>query len=63
MIEYTYSSPIITWIGMNWGWGWPYNNIDEWYSITSDWIIETENETYNYNINRHMIYSFHVANN
>lgn len=54
-IEYTYSSPTITMIGMNWGWG--YNSTSEWYSLTGDWI----KDTYNWNIERHMIYGFQVA--
>ena len=56
-IEYTYSSPTITMIGMNWGWG--YNPPNEWYSLTGDWI----KGTHNWNIDRHMIYGFQVANN
>jgi hypothetical protein len=56
-IEYTYSSPLITMIGMNWGWG--YNSTSEWYSLTGDWI----KGTHNWNIDRRMIYGFQVANN
>ena len=53
-IEYTYSSPTITMIGMNWGWG--YNSYSEWYSPTGDWI----KGNHNWNINRKMVYGFQV---
>lgn len=56
---YTYSSPEITMIGMNWGWGDYYNISSEWFSLTGDWIKDGDN----LNINRHMIYNFHVTNN
>jgi hypothetical protein len=58
-VVYTYSSPEITMIGMNWGWGSSYNIHSEWYSLTGDWIKDGDN----FNINRHMIYNFHVTNN
>ena len=54
VVEYTYLSPIIHWIGMNWGWGSNYNNPNEWYVLTGNWIKEGTN----YNTNRHMIYGF-----
>lgn len=56
---YTYSSPEITMIGMNWGWDGSYNIPSEWYSLTGDWIkLE-----YNFNTSRRMIYNFHITNN
>ena len=61
-IEYTYSSPNITMIGMNWGWGSYYNISSEWFSLTGDWISSIET-SYNWNINRHMIYNFQIINN
>lgn len=61
-IEYTYSSPSITMIGINWGWGSYYNISSEWFSLTGDWISSIET-SYNWNINRHMIYNFQVINN
>ena len=57
-IEYTYSSPTISMISMNWGWG-PINNfVFGWYSLTGDWITSQ----YNWNIDRHMFYDFHATN-
>lgn len=61
-IEYRYSSPEISMIGINWGWGSDCNIPDEWFSLTGDWISRS-NESYNWNINRHMIYNFQVINN
>lgn len=61
-ISYTkYSSPTINMIGMNWGWGMYYFVEDEWLTLTGDWI--SSSSTYNWNINRHMIYNFQVINN
>ncbi|MCR4613218.1 MAG: C10 family peptidase [Bacteroidaceae bacterium] len=54
IVEYTYLSPVIRWIGMNWGWGSNYYNPNEWYVLTGDWIKDGTN----YNTNRHMIYGF-----
>lgn len=61
-IEYTYSSPFICMIGMNWGWGKSYYNDSEWFSLTGDWILEgkASQTSYNWNINRQMIYGFQV---
>lgn len=58
-IEYTYSSPTISMIGMNWGWGSYFNDEDEWFSLTGDWYTPP----YNWNINRHMIHGFKVIDN
>lgn len=60
-VEYTYSSPVISMIGMNWGWG--YNPPGEWFSLTGDWYKVIDSIPYNFNISRHMIYDFHVTNN
>jgi hypothetical protein len=59
-VEYIYSSPLISMIGMNWGWG--YNPSAEWFSLTGDWYKMINGLPYNFNISRHMIYNFHVAN-
>lgn len=60
-IEYTYSSPKISMIGMNWGWGYDYYSPDEWFSLTGDWICHNpQMSMYNWNINRKMIYNFHI---
>ena len=60
-IVYTYFSPCITMIGMNWGWGAYYNDPTQWFALTGDWIIN--NTSYNWNIGRSMIYNFHVTEN
>lgn len=54
--EYTYTTPIIDMIGINWGWGPQYNQPDYngWYSLTGEWI--TANGNYNYNYGRQIIY-------
>jgi hypothetical protein len=56
-VDYEYSSPFISMIGMNWGWG--YYDPDEWFSLTGDWYVSN----YNYNINRYMIYGFQAIEN
>lgn len=55
-MSYRYSSPVITKIGMNWGWGTDFNDMDEWYSLTGDWI----KSEYNFNMNRKMICNFEI---
>ena len=55
-VTYTYSSPYITMIGMNWGWGMWYNDDSEWFALTGDWIKDNDN----WNIDRYMIYNFSV---
>ena len=57
-VEYTYESPVISWIGMNWGWGPGYNVDQEWFTLTGDWILAS----YNYTTNRDMVYGFHPIN-
>lgn len=42
-IEYTYSSPTISMIGMSWGWGPYYNDENEWFSLTGDWYTSPYN--------------------
>jgi hypothetical protein len=59
-IEYTYSSPTINMIGMNWGWDSYYIVSDEWYTLTGDWIITRDYYQRNWNIDRRMIYDFKV---
>lgn len=60
-IVYTYFSPYITMIGMNWGWGEYYNDPTQWFALTGDWIAN--NTSYNWNLERYMIYNFQVAEN
>lgn len=55
----SYSSPTISMIGFNWGWGSYCNVPDEWFSLTGDWI-SSRVSSYNWNINRNMIYDFKV---
>ena len=58
-VTYTYSSPIISMIGFNWGEIDTYYNNHGWYSLTGDWIVGSEGGVpCNWNVNRHMIYGF-----
>lgn len=64
METYTYSSPTISMIGMNWGWGSDYNDPSEWFSLTGDWVSSKPSmSSYNWNVDRHMICGFQVINN
>lgn len=56
--EYTYSTPTISMIAMNWGWE-RYTG-QQWFALTGDWLTETNDGTYNWNIKREMIYNFKV---
>ena len=65
-IEYTFGSPVISYIKMNWGWG-PQGNygIGQWFAITGDWLVTGRDNTgitkeYNYIYERSIIYDFHV---
>jgi hypothetical protein len=60
-IEYSYDSPSIDMIGINWGWG-PDYNTNEWFCLTGDWIKEYHTSSYNWNISRYMIHDFQVIN-
>ena len=56
-VESTYSSPTISMIGFNWGWGSYYNVPTEWFGLTGDWISSQYSmSSYNWNINRNMIF-------
>lgn len=57
-VVYSYSSPYISYIGMNRGWGKNYYNESEWYTLTGDWIVDGRN----YNCSREMIYNFRINN-
>lgn len=57
-VEYVYGSPVVSWIGMNWGWGAYYNLDDEWFSLTGAWMKNGNN----WNLSRHMIHNFQVIN-
>lgn len=59
---YSYTSPEITAIKINWGWWtqWRPNNPlnDGWYSLTANWVVENGDIIYDYNYNVSMIYNF-----
>ena len=58
---YSYSSPEITCIKINWGWKSQWNAYmplnDGWFTLTANWVV-TNGETYSYNHNVSMIYNF-----
>ena len=60
-VRIEYSSPYITQIGMNWGWGDVYNYDnwqllnDTWYAPTGSWIVQ---DTYTFDYVRRIIYNF-----
>jgi hypothetical protein len=63
---YTYSSPVIRDIKINWGWWtqWtvpPVN--DGWYGLTADWTVTCNGSTYSYNYWVSMIYDLSITNN
>ena len=61
---YSYTSPDITQIKINWGWcsqwlsGYHYN--DDWYTLTDDWATVHNGSIVTWNYNRQMIYGFVV---
>lgn len=63
--EYSYTTPDITAIKINWGWDtqWdPINPInDGWYSLTGSWYVRVGDSVYDYNYNRQMIYGFALS--
>ena len=56
-ITYSYSSPHISMIGMNWGWGQNYNDPNEWFALSGSWLKNDNNFDYS----RKMIYNFSIA--
>lgn len=56
----TNSLPVISMIGINWGWGVGRNADDQWFTLTGDWINKTDQDQTNYDIQRKMIYDFNV---
>lgn len=58
------STPYITQIGMNWGWGDVLNPEngqfvnDTFYSPTGSWLVPVGNPPYSFDYNRYMIYDF-----
>lgn len=61
-ITYTYSSPALTSITINWGWWsqWTNNENEGWYSLTGSWIV-TNDTTYDYNNRLGMLYGFDIS--
>lgn len=60
---YTYSSPVMTDIKINWGCNTQWSTTplnDGWYSLTGDWTF-VKNDSYTFNNNRKMIYNFAVS--
>lgn len=62
---YSYSTPEITAIKINWGWWtqWAGDEIlnDGWYTLTSNWEVEKDGQIYSYNHNVNMLYDFRIA--
>lgn len=62
---YSYSTPEITAIKINWGWWtqWAGDEIlnDGWYTLTSNWEVENGGHIYSYNHNVKMLYDFRIA--
>ena len=56
----TNSLPVISMLGINWGWGQRLNADDQWFTLTGDWINKTDWEQRNYNIKRGIIYNFNI---
>ena len=56
---YTYSTPEISMIKINWGWWtqWCSGINDGWYSLTADWTVTNNGNTYSYSHNVNMIYN------
>ena len=61
---FTYSSPHISYIRMNWGWGSGTNSDDNtWFTLNGNWHIDINaNNPRDYDYNREMIYGFGLAN-
>lgn len=62
---YTYSQPYFARIKINWGWWNQWDQIspvnDGWYSLTDDWTVTNNENTYDYNYYRKMIYGFNIS--
>lgn len=53
----TYTSPTLSQIRMNWGWG-PYNSNDTWFTLTGNWVVTDGEDNYNFTHHRKMIHNF-----
>lgn len=64
-MTYTYSSPQLVEVKINWGWWtqWDTNAPvnDGWYTLTGNWVVSNGGESSDYNYHRKMIYGFDVA--
>lgn len=64
-MTYTYSSPVITEIKINWGWWTQWKESDPvndgWYTLTGNWYVHKGDDYYSYNHNLKMIHGFSVA--
>ncbi len=63
---YTYSSPQLTSIKINWGWRsqWASQPVnDGWYSLTGGWTVNLNDEEFDYNYYRMMTYGFAALDN
>jgi hypothetical protein len=60
---YTYSTPEITSIKINWGWKsqWTLGANEGWYGLTANWAVTTDH-SFNYNHNVEIIYDMAIAN-
>lgn len=63
---YTYSYVYlgITKVKINWGWWTQWQSVpvnDGWYTLTGDWEVTCNGQTYDYNYNRTMVYGFAIA--
>lgn len=66
-IEYTFGSPVLSYIKMNWGWGYQVSSPDlnQWFAVTGAWCVYLTDKNritkeYNFIHERSMIYNFHV---
>lgn len=63
-VAYTYSSPYLSRIKINWGWSSQWNEYypvnDGWYTLTGSWTV-TNGDTYSYDNYRNMTYGFTAA--
>lgn len=59
-IDSTYTSPIISKIQMNWGWGAGSTSYNTWFTTTGNWKTPEISNDCNFIYRREMIYNFHA---
>lgn len=61
---YTYTNPAITAIRINWGWRsqWVSQTNNGWFSLTANWTVTCNGETYAYDHNVSMLYNMALSN-